>query len=320
MKYTAVIRTLGKAGDAYQKTLDSILSQTILPDAIIVYIAHGYPIPKETVGCEQYVYVPKGMVAQRALDYDEVTTEYCLFLDDDVYLPDDAVEKLYGEMVEADAQVISPCTFQNHKAPSATKVRLTILGKEVCRFWPSNWAFKVLPTAGFSYNNHPTARFYQSQSNAGPCFLCKKEDFLSISFHEEMWLDNTFYALPDDQIMFYKMYRKGLRVLTSFDSNIVHLDASSTILDKEEKLLKLIYSEYRNKIIFWHRFIYLPECNCWKKIWAICCISYVYIVQVMKSVIRNLQGRKGEAKAFLDGFRSGLRYIGSEEYKSLPLV
>ena len=78
--YSVVIRTLGRAGALYQKTLDSICSQTIRPQNIIVYIAEGYVLPKETIGIEQYVYVPKGMVAQRALNYDEVQTEYCLFL------------------------------------------------------------------------------------------------------------------------------------------------------------------------------------------------------------------------------------------------
>ena len=74
MQYTAVIRTLGKAGDKYQTLLNSLLAQTIAPTDIIVYIAEGYDIPKETVGVEKYVYVKKGLVAQRALSYSEVKT------------------------------------------------------------------------------------------------------------------------------------------------------------------------------------------------------------------------------------------------------
>ena len=52
----------------------------------IVYIAENYPLPKETIGTERYVYVKKGMVAQRALPYDEVETEWMLFWDDDLLL------------------------------------------------------------------------------------------------------------------------------------------------------------------------------------------------------------------------------------------
>lgn len=85
MKYTAVIRTLGIAGEKYQRELDSLLNQTMPPEDIIVYIAEGYSIPKETCGKERYIYVKKGMVAQRAIRYEEVNTEWILFLDDDVF-------------------------------------------------------------------------------------------------------------------------------------------------------------------------------------------------------------------------------------------
>ena len=115
IEYSVAIRTLGKAGDKYQATLDSLLSQTIPPKAIYIYLAEGYDKPKETVGVEKIIYVKKGMVAQRALNYKEVDTSYILFLDDDVFLPRDAVEKLYNELIEYNGDVISPCVFYNHK-------------------------------------------------------------------------------------------------------------------------------------------------------------------------------------------------------------
>ena len=55
MDYTAVIRTLGTAGEYYQRTLDSLRLQTIQPDAIVVYIAEGYSTPKKTIGKERYI-------------------------------------------------------------------------------------------------------------------------------------------------------------------------------------------------------------------------------------------------------------------------
>ena len=113
MKYTAVIRTLGTAGDKYQQLLNSLASQTVKPEEIIVYIAEGYPLPKETIGIERYVYVKKGMVAQRALQYDEVKTEYILFLDDDLYLPSDFISNMYSAMVKNNADVISPDIYPN---------------------------------------------------------------------------------------------------------------------------------------------------------------------------------------------------------------
>lgn len=255
-EYTVVIRTLGKAGEKYQRELDSLCRQTISPKDIIVYIADGYPIPKETCHRERYVYVKKGMVAQRALTYEEVDTEWILFLDDDVFLPEKAVETLFAELDKAGADVISPAVFTNHKASLKHKIATAVTCKELPLLGQNKWAYKVIPTGGFAYNNRPSSPYYLSQTNAGPCFLCRKDDFLKIRFDEELWLESAPYALPEDQVMFYKMYLNGLKILTSFDSGIEHLDAGSTLGLDNERLNKIIYSEYRNKLIFWHRFIY----------------------------------------------------------------
>ena len=93
--YCACIRTLGKAGEKYKILLDSLKRQTLQPKKIWVYIPYGYDLPKETIGVEQYVRCEKGMVHQRSLSFDEVDTNWILFLDDDVYLEDDAVEAVY---------------------------------------------------------------------------------------------------------------------------------------------------------------------------------------------------------------------------------
>ena len=320
MEYSVIIRTLGKAGAAYQTTLNSVMQQTIKPIDVLVYIAEGYALPKETVGVEKYVYAPKGMVAQRALKYDEVQTEYCLFLDDDVFLPPDAVAKMYDELIQNEAQVISPCTFENHKTSFKSKVIKMLTGKEVFRIHDDRWAFKVLRTAGFSYNNNPTKLVYESQSNAGPCFLSRKSDFLKINYDEELWLDKTYYALPDDQIMFYKMFKTGLKILTSFDSGVVHLDASTTIANFKEKSLKLIFSEYRNKLIFWHRFIYMPEDKALLRVWSVMAILYVLILQSIKFSVGYLFGRKEEAGYFWRGLKDGFSFLSSDEYKSLNRI
>lgn len=307
--YTVVIRTLGTAGDYYQRTLNSLLNQTVKPKAVVIYIAEGYEIPKETIGVEQYVYVKKGMVAQRALRYDEVESEYMLFLDDDVYLPPTGVETLYNEMTEHNAQVISPCTFQNHKVSWKSKIVQSLMGKEVPRLFGDRWGYKVLRTGGFSYNNNPVKPVYESTTNAGPCFFCRKEDFLKIKYHEELWLDETPYALPDDQVMFYKMHFNGLKVLTSFDSGIVHLDAGSTMQASEEKVLRVIYSEFRNKTIFWHRYIYSCEKNLLMKGWSRICYGYMLAVQHGRSIIKLLKGKKAEVHAFRKGVRDGWEYV-----------
>lgn len=302
-KYSVAIRTLGKAGEYYQRTLDSIASQTVKPEAVVVYIAEGYELPKETAGIERYVYVPKGMVAQRALQYDEIDSEWILFLDDDVFLPPNAVETLFRELEENGGDVISSATFANHKASWKQKVARTLTGREVPRLFDDGWSYKVLRTAGFSYNNNPSKSVYKSQTGAGPCFMCRKKDFLDTHFEEELWLDEAPYAYPEDQVMFYKMYLNGLKLLISFDSGIVHLDAGSTMAGSEERMSKHIYSEYRNKTIFWRSFIY-PNRSV--KLLSLLAFGYMLGVQCVKYFAQHLMGKKVRWQAFRKGLREGM--------------
>ena len=283
-EYTAVIRTLGTAGEKYQQLLDSLQARTIAPQAIIVYIAEGYPLPKETIGIERYVYVKKGMVAQRALPYDEVQTEWMLFLDDDLYLPPNFVEMLYDQIVENDADVISPDAFPNDKRPFSGKVMMAISGRMLPHRDDGKWGYKVIRTGGYSYNNHPTKSVYQSQTNAGACFLCRKGDFEKIHFDDELWMDNLSYAQGDDQVMFYKMYLLGKKLLTSYNSGIVHLDAGS--MRTQEKEIGILYADLRFKILFWYRFLYSQEKNYFMKMWDVMCLMYLLFFALFISLVK----------------------------------
>ena len=283
-EYTAVIRTLGTAGEKYQQLLDSLQAQTIAPKAIIVYIAEGYPLPKETIGTERYVYVKKGMVAQRALPYDEVETEWMLFLDDDVYLPPQAVETLYRQLQERGADVISPDVFPNAKRTLMGELMMTLSGRMRARRGDNKWGYRVMRTAGYSYNANPTQSTYWSQTNAGPCFLCRKQTYLDIHFEEELWLDRLAYPLGEDQVMFYKMYLLGKKLLTSYNSGIVHLDAGS--MRTQEKEMGILYADLRFKILFWYRFLYSQEKNYLLKMWDVLCLTYLLSFALIISLVK----------------------------------
>lgn len=315
MEYTAVIRTLGKAGEKYQTLLDSLVSQTIPPKDIIVYIAEGYPIPAETVGIERYVYVKKGMVAQRALRYDEVDTEYILFLDDDVYLAPASVSVLFSQLVENKADVISPDVFDNASRPKIAGLMMTLSGRMRPRKDDGVWGYKVMRTAGYSYNSNPVKPTYLSQTNAGPCFFCSKSAFLKTRFEEELWLDECQYALGDDQVMFYKMYLSGLKVLTSYNSGIKHLDAGGNLTKEKENML--IYSDFRFKIIFWHRFIFMPEKNLLLKAWDCICIGYAFTFAFMVSLLKL---KLDILTIKYNSIRDAVRFLRSDEYRRLPAI
>lgn len=316
MEYTAVIRTLGTAGEKYQQLLDSLVSQTLRPAKILVYIAEGYALPKETAGCEEYICVPKGMVAQRALPYKEVETEYILFLDDDVYLPKDGVEKLYGYLVANDADVISPDVFPNAERSWPQKLMMAISGRMVARKDDGKWGYKVMRNAGYSYNGNPKSGVYWSQTNAGPCFFCSKENFLKIHFEDEKWMDSLKYAQGDDQVMYYKMYLSGLKQLTWFHSGIEHLDAG-TALQHKDKARHVIYADTRFKIVFWHRFIYLPETSILKNIWNIGCIGYAMGFTLLISLLKL---KRSMFSLKWNAICEGVGFIKSDAYHHLPKI
>lgn len=153
MEYIVVIRTLGTAGDKYQQLLDSLNKQTIQPSKILVYIAEGYSIPKETIGKEQYIYVKKGMVAQRALPYDEVDTEYILFLDDDLSFPENTVERMMELLQQEHADVISPDIFPNSSRSLPAEIMMRVSGRMCARRNDDYWGYKVMRNSGYSSSN-----------------------------------------------------------------------------------------------------------------------------------------------------------------------
>ena len=316
MNYTAVIRTLGTAGEKYQQLLDSLACQSLQPNDIIVYIAEGYSLPKETISKELYVYVNKGMVAQRALQYDEVKTEYILFLDDDLLLPNDFVEKMYSALIENELDVISPDIYPNDKRSLKAEIMMTLSGRMRARRYDEVWGYKVMRTGGYSYNKIPQKSVYRSQTNAGACFFCKKDDFLRINFQEELWMDKMPYAIGDDQLMYYKMHLRGLKQGTLYHSGIKHLDAGGN-LDNVEKQRKIVGADIFFKMIFCHRFIQLPEKNCIMRLWNKICIGYFLLFGLIVSFIK---GEWDVLRIKKQAIGDAIAFLKSEEYHRLPKI
>jgi GT2 family glycosyltransferase len=259
IRYSVAIRTLGKGGEKYKRELESIQQQTIPPEKVIVYIAQGYALPDFRIGIEEYVYVPKGMVSQRAIDYREIDTPLVLLLDDDVWLPANGVETLIREMQSNAADVIAADVFkpQNNNWKGIIRDYLSSM------FYPhvsKKWAFKVLRNASCSYNKYPKKRAYYSQTAAGPASLWKKSTLLGIHYKDELWLDQLGFAWGDDQIMFYKVFCNGYKLMVSYDSDIEHLDAksASTVFNKSsERLYKRAMAQY----LVWYRSCYQLSTN-----------------------------------------------------------
>lgn len=222
-----------------------------------MYLAEGYDKPKETIGTEEIVYVKKGMVAQRALPYTEVDTEWMLLLDDDIEIAPNGIEEMFQVIQESEADVCAMDAFP-HNNYSLNKTVSSIL---TLRAFPRLFGKKKGYTISWMgpdwYNPHP-GRYTYSNTNSGNAVMARKSDFLNIRFDEDLWLDESPYALPDDSVMHYKMHLIGLKIVTIHNNLFVHLDGKTSI--EGERLHKIIYSEAKNSKIFRNLYFY-PSLN-----------------------------------------------------------
>lgn len=313
--YCVAIRTLGTAGEKYQTLLDSLVVQTLPPKKILVYIPHGYPAPKETVGVEQLVRCEKGMVAQRSLPFDEVDTNYILFCDDDLFFPPDYVERLFRGLEENGGDCIVPQVY-NHSGESWWMKCLVYLNNSSSARKDDGWANKVKPDAGFSYNSNPTKDVLPTQTAAFASLLCKKSAYRAIHFEDERWLDTFSFASMDDQLFYYKLYLQGYKVLMHYDTGILHLDAKAGVRVNVRKRMF-----FKKKLLFtiWYRTIYSLKMDREEKF--LCGLAFAWryllgIVALMGDTIRFKQ-----PIYLIDYFRglyTGYQYVHSEEYKRIP--
>ena len=313
-QYCVAILTLGTAGEKYRQTLLSLQQQTIPPNKILVYIAQGYPIPQETIGIEEYIYCPKGMVAQRSLPFDEIDTEWILFLDDDIYIPHDGVEKLFAGLKQFNADCIAPNTFPNHNMSFKNKIK-AILCSQTFPHRDKRWAFKIRRSGHYSYNNAPNS-VMPTQSSAFTCLLCRKEAYKAIHFEDEKWIDHFKYALGDDQLFFYKLYLYGYNILIHYKCGITHLDAQSgNNKNYREAHLNTIILRF----IIWWRTRYSIQKKRREKLFCILSFGGANLIYLSYSIIHFIVKRKWYILSDLwIGNRKGYEYVHSDEYLSYP--
>lgn len=314
MEYRAVIRTLGTAGEKYQTLLDSLDKQTLRPKKILVYIPHGYDLPKETVGWEEYIRCEKGMVKQRSLPFDEVDTEYILFCDDDLELEPTAVERLFLGLKAMDGDCISPNVFPNEKMSFKERVMKAISGYAFPRR-DDGWAFRIMRNSGYTYNSNPKADVMPSESAAGPCCLIKKEAYQAIHFEDERWIEDFGFPLGDDLLFYNKLHIMGRKLLVHYDSGIRHLDArvgsSAFYSDRFTNGVAL-------QVVLPYRICYQRTAGGGKSLCLLSC-GLMFAEQLLFTTVRYLlKERRFVAFDFVRGIRKGLRYIRSERYRRVP--
>ena len=146
------------------------------------------------------------------------------------------------------------------------------------------------------------------------CFFIKRDVALSVHLEDEMWLEDTGYAWPDDQVFFYKAYLNGSSILLTPNIYYKHLDAKSGNV-KIDKTYKDTFLHERNITIFWYRFLWCYSQNVKEKIFLLLGISYRIIAMSSFYILKCIVRRKFCIlhKCF-DGFFDALRYIKRSKY------
>lgn len=316
MSYSVAIRTLGTSGEKYVRELASIKEQTIQPDRVIVYIAEGFARPSFQIGKEEYVWVKKGMVAQRALAYNEIDSEYILLLDDDVELQPDSVSKLLSVAEKEDADVVGADTFKNQDMSLTTKA-FAMMTNWVYPHFDKNWAFKVNSHCGFSYLNNPSKEYYLSQSCAGPASLWRKETLLKLHLEDELFLDNLGFAFGDDLLEFHKVFVNGHILIVHYNCGIEHLDGKSSSAGYHKNVQKF-YIRSKGSFILWWRTCYQirPHKTFMSLIYCIK-VLWLFIVNLASCVVlRNIT----IPYLYMKGIYDAWIYVHSDEYQQVPLL
>ncbi len=317
--YSIAIRTLGTAGEKYERELRSILRQTVQPERVIVYIAEGYPRPEITIGKEEYVWVKKGMISQRALRYDEISTPLVMLLDDDVELAPDSAERMITAIEQNRFDCIAADTFRNQDMSLAGKAYAAITNLVFPHCSRSRWAFKVHANGSFSYNNHPRRDIYLSQSAAGPASIWRKEALLAINFEQELWLERMGFAYGDDILFFYKLHLNGFRLGVDYNSGIANLDAKTASAHFQSNLKKFYTRSFASTLI-WFRICYYPSTLKWyQRLWAAIAYCFKSLWLILPHIFAVMRYRSVKvvyyyAKGIINGIKTG----HSESFRQLP--
>ena len=318
LSYSIAIRTLGTSGDKFRKELKSICAQTVQPERVVIYIAEGYERPKFTPGKEEYVWVPKGMMSQRVLPYDEITSDCILMLDDDVMLAPDSAEKMLRAMVEYNADCVGADAFQNHRMPLKTKI-YAALTNLVFPHRSRKWAFRIRRNGSFSYNARPKSDFYWSQSCGGPAMLWRKDALLKIHLEDELWLDKLGFAYGDDQLETYKLHANSGRLGVLYDAGITNLDAQSSS-SAFRKSAEYIYTRTKALLMTWWRMCYktgkdTPYSRAlaaiafgFKSLW-------LFLVMCVAALVK---GDGHYLTSFCKGLKDGRKEVHSPDFQNLP--
>lgn len=316
LSYSIAIRTLGTAGYRFKQELQSILAQTLQPERVVVYIAEGYPRPDFQVGQEEYVWVKKGMVAQRALPYTEITSDYVLLLDDDMILAPDVAEKMLWAAEKHHTDCLGADSYRLYASALGGKIYDFVSNLIVPHSEKSTWAFRIRRNGSFSYNSNPSSGYYDSHYIAGGVQLWKREVLTSIRLEDECWLDRFLFAYSDDMLETYKLHVNGYKLGILFGLDVVHLDAG--VGSKPYRATaRQYYVREASQFCLWWRMIYEPSSG----LDAVLCVLSFALKWLWLLLVHLVCGLiKLDVRVpyyYILGSANAWRFVHSREYRNL---
>jgi len=322
--YSVAIRTIGLAGEKFRREIQSLHQQTIKPEKIVVYIAEECERPDWTIGVEKYVFVKRGMVAQRALSYDEIDSDNVLLLDDDVELASDSAEKMLRAMMENDADCVGADTYKNQDMPLWQKVYAWVTNW-VCPHHDPYWAFKIHKNGSFTYlwnvpNEYPVV--LPTQYVAGPCAMWKKETLKKLHWEDEVWMDEMEFSYMDDTVESYKLHVNGGKMFLLYNSGVENLNAKTASRNYRSKAT-MFYTRARLSFCVWWRTIYEVCKQESRTSWQQDVIAMSFVFKSLWLVFVNVFAGIAYLNMkipyyYFKGIWDGWIYVHSESYRRIP--
>lgn len=327
INYSVVIRTIGKAGEKYQKLLTSIENLVPRPIEVLVVLPEGYEIPKERIGKglkETFIYCKKGMVEQRIFGIENAKGDYLLICDDDVAFEKDFVEKLYRPIGKGIAKISAAPLFSFLPQPGIRSIYNNVSSSAVETIFNKDKYVHILKSSGWSYNRNidvNNEKYYETESLPWTCFFAEKNALEYINFRDEIWLDKHGYASMDDQTMFYKAYLMGVKSVVVSNAYYEHMDAMTSRKENNKTPDKVFFASGFNRMVFWHRFIYSTGGVVYK-IESILSLLYYISFNTIYLLLKGIKNKEFliRNKLIYKGYIEAIKYIKSSEYKSLKKI
>ena len=246
------------------------------------------------------------------MPFDEIDTEWILFLDDDIVIPVDGVARLF----KAADDMSADCISADHEFVGGVVnnlKRCIVMG-----WWPHSddaTAFKVGKNGEYTYLRHPGRKVMASECVFGGCFLVRKCAHLATRLDEERWLDRFGYTIHDELVYAKKLLGNGYQIACCFVEDLQHLDGKSGHLKPSARTES---KKLACRFATWHRNVFNTKIG---GVWPVIAFASLMARQYLLRGMRCLIG--GQPSFFWLAFAelwNAWLFVHSEPYRSLRPV